>query len=382
MPGPTVLLHVGLKKTGTSYLQGILWGSVPALEAQGLSMVPARQIDTFHLMLDVRGRYDPRSDPPRVRTALERLPGQLAKATGDRLLVTEESLAAASPPEVARLGEALAGHEVHLVVTLRDLARQVPSAWQQRLQAGGSVSFEEYVEAVAARHGHGSGRFWRSQDVPRILRTWEALVPRERVHLVTVPPSGSAPGLLLSRFCEVLGVDPATLAPPPPDDNVSLGRVQGDLLRRVNALLPDDARRRDRYGDVGKRWFARQVLGAQEGDRALLPRRFEAWCREEAETVVRVLAEGGYHVVGDLADLRPLPGAFGADAPVTDAEVAEASARALAAVLEERMDRTDAARDRRRARLERNGATAGDGDAGAAGLAARLRAVTGGRRRR
>jgi hypothetical protein len=320
---------------------------------------------------------------------LERLPGELAAATGDRVLVTEESLAAASPQEVARLAGALADHEVHLVVTLRDLARQVPSAWQQRLQAGGSVSFEEYAEAVAARHGHGSGRFWRSQDTLRILRTWEAFVPRERVHLVTVPPSGSAPGLLLSRFCEVLGVDPATLAPPPPDDNVSLGRVQGELLRRVNALLPDDARRRDRYGDVGKRWFSRQVLGAQEGERALLPRRFETWCREEADVVVRGLSEGGYHVVGDLADLRPLPGAFADDEPVTDAQVAQASARALAAVLEERMASTDAARDRRRDRLEREGAgldgaerDSASGAGGAVGLGARLRAVAGGRRRR
>jgi hypothetical protein len=384
MPGPTVFLHVGLKKTGTSYLQGIFWASVAELEAQGLSMVPPRQIDTFHLMLDVRGRFDPRSDPPRVQSALERLPGELAAAHGDRALITEESLAAASPEEVARVADALAGHEVHLVLTLRDLARQVPSAWQQTLQAGGSVAFEDYVEAVAARKGPGSKRFWRSQGVLPILENWEALVPRDRIHVVTVPPSGSTPGLLLNRFCELLGVDPAPLAPPPPDDNVSLGRVQGDLLRRVNGLLPKDARRRDRYGDVGKRWFARQVLASQAGERALLPRSFETWCREEADAVIETLAKGGYHVTGDLEDLRPLPGAFGDAEPVTDAQVAEASAQALAAVLEERMDRTDEARARRRDRLERGDApdAGSDGAGDSPGLGARLRAAAGSRLRR
>jgi hypothetical protein len=386
MPGPTVFLHVGLKKTGTSYLQGIFWASVAALEAQGLSMVPPRQIDTFHLMLDVRDRYDPRSDPPRAGRSLERLPGELAAAAGDRALVTEESLAAASPEQVARLAAALEGQDVHLVLTLRDLARQIPSAWQQQLQAGGSVAFEEYVEAVAARKGPGSKRFWRSQDVLPILDNWEAFVPRERVHLVTVPPSGSTPGLLLSRFCEVLGVDPASLAPPPEDDNVSLGRVQAEVLRRVNGLLPQEARRRDRYGDVGKRWFARRVLGPQQGERALLPRRFESWAVQQADDVVASLTERGYRVAGDLADLRPRPESFGDETErVAEEQVADASTRALAAILEERVAHTDAARARRRERLEHGDAAtdgATDGADRTGGLGARLRAVAGGRRRR
>src|SRR4051812_29824877 len=125
--GKRVYLHVGLQKTGTSFLQHAFFHSTDALATQGLDMVPDNRLAAFRLMLRVRDRYDPDIHPPGVAQALDRLRERLETVPGDRALVTEESLAAAMKREIAVLLEACGGREVHVVLTVRDLARQIPS---------------------------------------------------------------------------------------------------------------------------------------------------------------------------------------------------------------------------------------------------------------
>ncbi len=56
--------------------------------------------------------------------------------------------------------------------------------------------------------------------------------------MVTVPPPGSEPELLLRRFCEVVGVDASRLDREVGRLNESVGRTQAELLSRVNGHLP------------------------------------------------------------------------------------------------------------------------------------------------
>ena len=46
-----------------------------------------------------------------------------------------------------------------------------------------------------------------------MLDRWTAGIPRERVHLVTVPPPGSSPTLLWERFAGLFGLDVEEFAP-------------------------------------------------------------------------------------------------------------------------------------------------------------------------
>ena len=61
-----LFLHIGLQKTGTSFVQRVLWDSQQALEDAGVSLVPGTKLAMFRLMLAVRGRYPPGIDPPAV----------------------------------------------------------------------------------------------------------------------------------------------------------------------------------------------------------------------------------------------------------------------------------------------------------------------------
>lgn len=328
-------IHVGLQKTGTSYLQAALLRSTEQLTAQGLDLVPPTKRECFELMVVVRNRYESRRDPASDRATVERFTGQLEKARGSRAVFSQESLAAAGPGQIERLLAACGDREVHAVITVRDLARQLPSMWQEDLKAGGTTGFGPYLRELQALERAGKAKApWIHLDPPTVAGRWAAALSPERVHVITVPPAGSPTDLLLARFAKVLDLDPARLEPEDKPSNSSIGQVQAEVLRRVNAELPDEVHRRYVYGDVVKRQFGAQVLGVQQKQRILVPAKYRSWCEEVSERQVAELERGGYAVEGSLADLRCTETAFaeGSSRP-SEREVAAASVTALAAML-------------------------------------------------
>ena len=339
-----LFIHIGLQKTGTSYLQSIVFQSIDALVEQGVAVVPPTKKRTFWVMLDVRGRHRD-FDPPEVEQSVDHFAQLLAECTAPTALLTEESLAPAEPEQIERLLAACGEREVHVIVTLRDLARQIPSAWQESLKAGASGSFESYLDKLH-RHEHTEGHaLWRQKDVPRLLARWGRYVPHDRIHVVTVPPPGSDPTLLLHRFCEVLGVEADRLDTEVVRVNEGLKHVGAEVLRRVNLELAPTHRKRDVYGDVGKRYLSTRILAQQPGERIAVPERHRDWIQASSQRHVDFLGEQGFDVVGDLDDLCPRADAFaqGATDP-SPSEVADVASKALAIVVADEMDRRRAAR--------------------------------------
>jgi len=343
-------LHVGLPKTGTSYLQSILWRSPAALADQDLQMLPHSEPETFQMMLSLRGQLDPAMDPPAAFEAFDRFRDEVSHATATRALVSQELLGAAKPAQIATLLEALDQYEVHVIVTVRDLAGFAPSAWQQHVKARGVKAFHAYLEDLA---GMGSGKPAPSYDVHGVLDRWGAQVPPERMHVVTVPKRGTSERVLLERFCSVLDVDPDALNTRAPSANTSLGLVQAELLRRVNVALGDRLpHRRAGYREQGKQFLAGEVLHPQAGEPARVPKQLADWCIEASQELVARLERAGYDLVGDLHDLVPDEADFADDEQsVCDAELLDAATHALATVLDKRhADRQDLARLRARLR--------------------------------
>ena len=326
-------LHVGLPKTGTSYLQSVMWASREALAAQGLELAMDRPVDHFHVTLALRGLLRSEMDPPHAFTALDRLAASVAQMAGPTILITHESLAPATPAQVDQLIGLLPDYEVHVVVTARDLARQIASGWQQRIQERQVHSYPEFLAAVIDRAPLAHD-FWINQDLPQVTANWQTAVPAERLHLVTVPPAGSESSLLLERFCSVLGVEPTRLSTDTHQANPSLGHTQVELLRRVNLALGDRLpHARAGFARVGKRYLARQILAPQGGEPPGLPDAVSEWCGQRSEDIVKALAERGYDIVGDLADLLPAQAAEPARSEVSDADLAASAAAALADIL-------------------------------------------------
>ncbi|MGH3371494.1 MAG: hypothetical protein ACRDPR_16005, partial [Nocardioidaceae bacterium] len=286
-------VHIGLPKSGTSYLQSVFWQSQQALAARGFAMLPTRRADHFTVALQLRGLLQD-FDNERAYRSLDRLRADAARSTAPTTLLSQEALAPSTPSQVAELLDSLAGHEVHVVVTARDLARQVPSAWQQRIQARHTYTYPEFLDAVVSRAPLAQD-FWVNQDLVDVLTRWQSHVPAERIHVVVTPPAHAHPGVLLERFCSVVGVDASLLDTNLPSSNVSLGHVQAELQRRVNVALGDRfPHPRAGYGRLGKGYLAGRVLRPQGGARPMMPERLRAWCEETTQQWIEHIGSGGY----------------------------------------------------------------------------------------
>jgi hypothetical protein len=243
----------------------------------------------------------------------------------------------------------LADLEVHVLVTARDLGRQLMSSWQEEVKNGRSTSFAEYESDVMgqlrARETDGlsrptdlRGAFWRFQDVAGALERWGRGLDPQHVHVVVAPPSGSPPDLLWSRFAEAVGFDPeqvpATGSGGP--RNETLGMEQVAVLRRVNATLDGRITHPD-YGRVVKRRFAQRQLAAHRGTRPQCPADVVGELRAFADGVNDTIRSRGYQVHGDLQELLPLPPEE--PAPHPDAVTADDEAEILARVVAESLVR-------------------------------------------
>jgi hypothetical protein len=341
---PRAFLHVGLPKTGTSYLQSLVWANLPGLRSQGLVVVPdpgspASARGSTQVMHALRGQLVPGHDAESAAEVLARFTAEVAAAGDADVLLTQEQLAGCTRAQVRTLLDALAGREVHVLVTARAVSRQVPSAWQERVKSRSTIGYADFVDAARDRTEPARG-FWRNQDLADVLARWGEQLPPEQVHVVTVPGQDAGRDELARRYCGVLGVDAARLELDQARSNSSLGFTQAELLRRVNLALGDRlARPRLGYARVARWYLTEKFLLPQGGQPPLLPQSAEAWCRTLSQEWIDGIREAGYAVSGDLADLLPDADHFAAGLPQAgDADQLHAAVRALADLLVDRHD--------------------------------------------
>lgn len=337
-----VYLHVGLWKTGTTSIQTSLEGAAADLADRGVLFPGTRHRSRHHAQrlaaYDLLGRRIQGDNARLVPGSWAALRAEIDAWTGSTVVVSEELLALARPRQVRRLARALRPHRLHVVVGARDLGRMLVSGWQQEVVGGRTFTWAQYAAAVRdLDSGPASAgvAFWVRGDLLRVLRTWETAVPRDRVTVLTVPPSGGPPEVLLDRFAAVLGLPAGTL-PVAPRRNESLGAVEVEVVRRLNVDLAGSLTRRQYLQLVGRP--LRTGLAGREGSRPLrLPLRELPWVTERSEALVAALRAGGYRVAGDLGDLTPRAAPAGERAldDVTEAELLEATRVALDAVSRE-----------------------------------------------
>jgi hypothetical protein len=302
---PRVFLHVGSPKTGTTFLQNVLWAQRDLAREQGLLLPMERFNDHYLGTLDLRGLSGRPVYPERAVGMWDRLVEESLGWSGS-VLISHELFAAATAEQAQRGVASLAerGAEVHLVVTVRDLVRQLTAEWQEHVKHRSTKTFPEFVAGLRDDTERGSW-FWRVQDFSGVVSRWGADLPPEHVHVVTVPPSGSPAGLLWERFATLLGLDPASFDTTGSRANSSLGVEQAELLRRVNLQLGERLPLPGPYPTVVKNVLAHRVLEPRAGTRLRLNAEDTAYAVAESRAIAERLAAAAVDVVGDLAELVP-----------------------------------------------------------------------------
>lgn len=312
-----VFLHVGSPKTGTTFLQNVLWSQRQLAAQQGVLLPLERFADHYLASLDVRGLSARKEHPPRAVGIWSRLVEE-ASAWHGTTLVSHELFASATADQastaIASFGE---DTEVHVVLTARDLVRQIPAEWQEHVKHRSTKTLPDFVDSLR-EDVEGTSWFWRVQDFADVVDRWGRTLPPSRVHVVTVPAAGADPGTLWDRFASLVGLDPSSFDTKQSRANTSLGVEQAELLRRVNAELGSRVPLPGPYPVVVKNVLAHRILAARKGTALAMDADATDFAVRRSSEIAERLGRMGVHVVGDLDDLVP-------DSPATRGTATEAA---------------------------------------------------------
>lgn len=356
--GKAVYVHVGAPKTGTTFLQNVLWKNRTELAEDGVCYPLERAGEHLIASLDLQemswgGRRDPGWEGAwdRVASRVREWPGRVA-------VVSNELLGGATPEHARRAVESLEPADVHVVFTARDLARQLVSDWQEQVKHMHTVSSTQFVDDLVADEIDAPApfgfMFWGLHDAVRVLRGWSAAVPPERIHVVTVPQPGGPADRLWERFAGLVGIDPARYDTATAKGNTSMGLVETELVRRLNVRLGKSLG--GRYDPLVRGYLAESLLAARPDPvKAALPANHHSWAVDRSKEIIAGLEAAGYDIVGDLNELVPQPpeGTATQSDEVETSELLPAAIDAIAGLLQNPPKGQGRATDERVKQLER-----------------------------
>src|SRR3954454_8534768 len=228
-----VFFHIGVPKSGTTFLQTTLWRHAAQLRQEGVLLPGEGHRD--HRWASLVVREDPKlaNRAPQAREAWERILRDVHAWPGTAV-VSHEFFATASKRQASRAVAALAPAEVHLVVTVRDPLGLLTDSWQGAWTSRGVQPLDDFNRTVSTSP-HDIWN-WRGLDAAEVLDRWARHLPADRVHVVTAPPDRRG-SVLWDRFAGLFLVDPNRYDITAATCNHSLGLVQCELLRQMSLHL-------------------------------------------------------------------------------------------------------------------------------------------------
>lgn len=325
-----VFFHIGVPKSGTTYLQGVLWSHQEWLREEDVQLPGGGYVDHRWGSLVVREDDRLRHRRASARGGWDRI--QADVATWERTsVISHEFYGGASQDQARRAIDSLAPAEVHLVVTARNPLHVLCSAWQEMVKYGNTTPLEDF--SVTSSPNPGEVWNWRSLDVGEVLGRWGGLVPPERVHVVPVAAERSDPEELWWRFAELFVADAQRFDTAAGEPNASIGLVECEVMRRVGPHLTDlTALPRSNWV---RKYLAETLLAQRDGERFWPSAHRVEECRERGRAAVDLVRRQGFDVRGDLAELEVPSQLEDRRTPdqVTDAEIADVSTELVARLL-------------------------------------------------
>lgn len=309
LPAGTRLLHIGPHKTGTTALQSAFHTHRRELEAQGVHYTgPNRQpMGAAHVITGTPSPYADGKTPPESRW--RDLVREVEGSTAQRVVISSEGFADAQPAGIERVVRELDRSRLRVVVTLRPLAALLPSQWQQYVQGGMTLAYDEWLQAMFDKPaGSVSPSFWHRHRHDQLVARWAAAVGPERVTVIVGDEADHERQLRV--FEQLLGLSAGTLMPEASLGNRSLTEPEVESLRAFNAAFRAEGLGTQLHNKVvrfGAAELLKQRTPAEGEPRIETP----TWATERAASIAREIVDGiaaaGVHVVGDLETLAAPP---------------------------------------------------------------------------
>lgn len=304
-----MLLHIGVHKTGTTAVQTSLANARDILD-QWSVRYPGRLMAHREVASSVMGRpLGWRTDgakPPK--------PGlwdrTVAEARGYRgtTVVSSEFFAESPEETVRRIVSDVGAENLEVVVTLRNLGRILPSAWQQNLKSGFETPYLPWIQRMLFAEDDATRNtiFWRRHRHDELVERWAAAAGADRVTVVVVDDRVREG--IFHHFEDLLALPRNTLFDRRGEvSNRSMTLAEAAFLRRLNVAVGGAAGWRAYPNRVQAQMVKALVEGRTPGpDEARLAT--PQWALDRAAEIAGQMTDrieaSGVRILGDPQVLR------------------------------------------------------------------------------
>jgi hypothetical protein len=320
----SIVLHIGPRKTGSTFLQRALVATSSSIAEAGIlyptALMGVDRHNHVSATYAIPGMRDGKSEDQWAdvdETIVTDLARQVSTWQGD-VILSSEALGGLTAQDAQRFLDRLPDVPIRVVATVRALPDVVLSSWAQHVRNLHRESLQTYVERRirerpdipaeerwARWNADTHATFWRSYDYPGLLSRWQGLgLP---ITAVIVPPSHAPMSELWSRFRTAAKLDGLPSECPTVDEvgaNTSLRMEELEVVRRAAQHGLEQGRTLAQMRSLrGHRWMpdpaARPSGGTRPGLAPEHARVFETWAQVDADA----LLAGGSDIVGDHRDL-------------------------------------------------------------------------------
>ncbi len=309
LPEGTRLLHIGPHKTGTTSLQNSIRANREEILRQGVYY----------------GAPEGRLASNRIARSLLRLPfknpdevvsyrewedqvTRVHASTAPRIIVSGEEFSFCEPKEIRTILSDLGRERVHVVVTVRPLAKILPSQWQLDLRGSfTSNSFDEWLRWTLSPRGARKiaqlagipHPFWFRHRHDELVKRWAREVGADRVTVVIGDDRDH--GVMLKAFERLLALKEGTLLSVEGKSNPSLSAEEIAIILRLQQILEERGltfAERVRSRQVQRRLL--QIRPRKPTDKKIL---LPAWAVDQVTELSQSIHDGlmsaGVRVIGD-----------------------------------------------------------------------------------
>jgi hypothetical protein len=232
LPEGTRLLHIGPHKTGSTAIQVALFEARDELARYGV-YVPGgarRRREASQELFAARPSF---AVPLPLWTALA---AEIAGAGDLRVCVSDELFGKARRRTVRKIVDDLGGQHAHILAVARRYDAYLPSQWQERVKAGRTESYEDWLRILFADEPHWEKQnVWTAHDTVALVNRWVTHVGNDRFSLAIGDEIDREQ--LPRLFEELLGLPVGILVADPARSNQSLTLAEVELMRMVNAAM-------------------------------------------------------------------------------------------------------------------------------------------------
>ena len=305
LPQGGILLHIGVHKTGTTTIQDAFAQNRAALPELGISYPGTGQAHRLIASSAMNRRlgWRPGGSPPPEPKLWHQFVQDAQKFPGITVC-SSEFFAESTSQEAQRIIDRVGKNNVHVVITLRNFAKILPSAWQQILKSGYEFGYIHWLNNVLGSDElePKSKVFWTRHRHDEVVARWANIVGKERVTVVVVDDNDRES--IFRDFEGLTGLPAGTLVKNRSTSlNRSLTLTEAELLRRINSAVGGGKGWKP-YSNAVHDGLVKGMVEGRVPDAGEAKLQTPQWAldraAEYAAAYVEAIRESGVNVIGDL----------------------------------------------------------------------------------